>query len=477
MVDRDGIECFHAVSTKIVRANDSIAGLRAHIAGLEQEIMAQEEATLTVDPVPEGDPLLVAQRELSKALGRLSALSLETGAAARCTSTSWSGVSLAALEGLIHMAQRHTDAEADETNMRAGGDQARRSQPSDRVVRSITGESAPAQRRQDVQLQRDEPCRVELWLRLDPALRQVRAVACVWDPASSDSEKASGDAAHDVPESLVHAQMLLCAVAQQVSIIREDRGYCCTATLGQPIPLAALRQIRLLSPGSDTLSCTVRSGRRVMLQLEDGEAADAFLAHLDVHLTDLKRIQVGLGTLVASAQSMQAEAVTEDAPDLLAIAAAAGIEPTIPSSAWSDALGFQGKSPLSDFRGAGSLALHWLRVLVDRHGIVADREYPFACGAINVCFRLVQALQPGSDEIVFLSHLVATLVHDQQLALECLFCATFLLMDELFVSRSASYMQFNAILDEAMTTLARSAAKLDARFMQKALDACPQVDE
>jgi len=144
---------------------------------------------------------------------------------------------------------------------------------------------------------------------------------------------------------------------------------------------------------------------------------------------------------------------------------------------WS-ALGFQqAYSPHADFRGTGLLSLHCLIHYARHHsGVVASlvdagRErrlsYPFAAAGINIVNMLVQLLldtgndgggvaltgpkaaDVGQDGLRSPLFVILTRLEEEeeaQHAFETLVCHAFVLLEQLWVRHTATYMMFNRVL-------------------------------
>ncbi|MEW5311722.1 MAG: hypothetical protein WDW38_003410 [Sanguina aurantia] len=154
---------------------------------------------------------------------------------------------------------------------------------------------------------------------------------------------------------------------------------------------------------------------------------------------------------------------------LLWAAAFPGIPCTsLKSEQWKE-MGWQGTDPGTDFRGAGIHGLECLLYLSSNHQHLFQRlllknvgqrvewEYPFAVAGLNLTFMLSEELdlgraKAGGDGSA--TRLPSTpagrafmklLVLDPE-AFEELYCATFHLLDCVWLQQGASYMQFNAVM-------------------------------
>jgi engulfment and cell motility protein 2 len=170
------------------------------------------------------------------------------------------------------------------------------------------------------------------------------------------------------------------------------------------------------------------------------------------------------------------------------------------SPRWA-ALGFQGRNPATDFRGAGLFGLQCLHYLVGLEPRVvrrmAQREHgsvlhylPFAIAGLNLAFTLLQALQlsppadrgaGGADPLLTPTeaevHLAfCALLAQEQFAFEEIFRSSMLYLEELWTDTHAQYSQFNAVLlavrERVETTLLRRPLSMDefARLLQEGDD-------
>ncbi|AES80508.1 putative ELMO domain-containing protein [Medicago truncatula] len=128
------------------------------------------------------------------------------------------------------------------------------------------------------------------------------------------------------------------------------------------------------------------------------------------------------------------------------------------SEQWKD-MGWQGKDPSTDFRGGGYISLENLLffarnfpksfqdLLRKQEGDRSVWEYPFAVAGVNITFMLIQmldleAVKPrtlvGATFLKFLA--------ENESAFDLLYCITFKLMDNQWLSMHASYMDFNTVM-------------------------------
>ncbi|XP_024973991.1 ELMO domain-containing protein C isoform X1 [Cynara cardunculus var. scolymus] len=147
--------------------------------------------------------------------------------------------------------------------------------------------------------------------------------------------------------------------------------------------------------------------------------------------------------------------------------------PELKSELWKE-MGWQGSDPSTDFRGGGFISLENLiffaqrypeafqNLLLKNEGNRADWEYPFAVAGINISFMLVQMLniQSGTPTTSLGVRFLRFLSHDES-AFDELFCVAFRLMDAHWLTKRASYMEFNEVLKSTKTQLERELALED----------------
>ncbi|CAI0445985.1 unnamed protein product [Linum tenue] len=137
------------------------------------------------------------------------------------------------------------------------------------------------------------------------------------------------------------------------------------------------------------------------------------------------------------------------------------------SEQWKE-MGWQGKDPSTDFRGGGFISLENLLyfarnfpqsfqdLLQKREGDRSVWEYPFAVAGVNITFMLIQmldleAVKPRSlVGATFLKFLT-----ENESAFDLLYCITFKLMDQQWLTMHASYMDFNAVMKSTRRQLER----------------------
>ncbi|XP_010415316.1 PREDICTED: ELMO domain-containing protein A-like isoform X3 [Camelina sativa] len=128
------------------------------------------------------------------------------------------------------------------------------------------------------------------------------------------------------------------------------------------------------------------------------------------------------------------------------------------SDQWKN-MGWQGKDPSTDFRGAGFISLENLlffaktfstsyqRLLKKQGGKRAAWEYPFAVAGVNITFMIMQmldleALKPRS----FLRLVFLQMLSENEWAFDLLYCVAFAVMDKQWLEKNATYMEFNDVL-------------------------------
>ncbi|CAA0820347.1 ELMO/CED-12 family protein [Striga hermonthica] len=148
------------------------------------------------------------------------------------------------------------------------------------------------------------------------------------------------------------------------------------------------------------------------------------------------------------------------------------------SEQWKE-MGWQGKDPSTDFRGGGFISLENLLyfarnfpksfqdLLKKKEGDRALWEYPFAVAGVNITFMLIQmldleAVKPrtlvGATFLKFLA--------ENESAFELLYCITFKLMDNQWLSMHASYMDFNAVMKATRRQLERELLQEDVASLE-----------
>ncbi|KAJ0096129.1 hypothetical protein Patl1_16930 [Pistacia atlantica] len=145
------------------------------------------------------------------------------------------------------------------------------------------------------------------------------------------------------------------------------------------------------------------------------------------------------------------------------------------SDQWKE-MGWQGRDPSTDFRGAGFISLENLlffaktfstsfqRLLKKQGGKRAAWEYPFAVAGVNVTFMIMQMLDlEASNQLIFIAAKPRTffrsvflqMLSDNEWAFDLLYCVAFVVMDKQWLERNATYMEFNEVLKSTRAQLER----------------------
>ncbi|KAF3774970.1 ELMO domain-containing protein A [Nymphaea thermarum] len=164
------------------------------------------------------------------------------------------------------------------------------------------------------------------------------------------------------------------------------------------------------------------------------------------------------------------------------------------SEQWKE-MGWQGRDPSTDFRGAGFIALENLLffaktfsasfqyVLNKQGGKRATWEYPFAVAGVNITFMIIQMLDLHSCKNshiqcfdlslmfylkrahLFQSYAFAAkprtligavfmqMLAEDEWAFDLLYCIAFVVMDAQWLAKNASYMDFNEVLKSTRAQL------------------------
>ncbi|XP_048318095.1 uncharacterized protein LOC107433989 isoform X4 [Ziziphus jujuba] len=137
------------------------------------------------------------------------------------------------------------------------------------------------------------------------------------------------------------------------------------------------------------------------------------------------------------------------------------------SDQWKE-MGWQGRDPSTDFRGAGFISLENLlffaktfsisfqRLLKKQGGERAAWEYPFAVAGLNITFMIMQmldldALKPRT----FVRSVFLQMLSENEWAFDLLYCVAFVVMDKQWLERNATYMEFNDVLKSTRVQLER----------------------
>ncbi|KAF8040892.1 hypothetical protein BT93_B2956 [Corymbia citriodora subsp. variegata] len=131
-------------------------------------------------------------------------------------------------------------------------------------------------------------------------------------------------------------------------------------------------------------------------------------------------------------------------------------------------MGWQGKDPSTDFRGAGFISLENLlffaktfsisfqHLLEKQGGKRAAWEYPFAVAGVNITFMIMQMLDlDASKPRTFVRGVFLQMLSENQWAFDLLYCVAFMIMDKQWLERNATYMEFNDVLKSTRAQLER----------------------
>ncbi|XP_057984871.1 uncharacterized protein LOC110634970 isoform X2 [Hevea brasiliensis] len=125
------------------------------------------------------------------------------------------------------------------------------------------------------------------------------------------------------------------------------------------------------------------------------------------------------------------------------------------SDQWKE-MGWQGRDPSTDFRGAGFISLENLlffaktystsfqHLLKKQEGKRSAWEYPFAVAGINITFMIMQMLDlDASKPRTFVTSVFLHMLSENEWAFDLLYCMAFVVMDKQWLGRNATYMEFN----------------------------------
>ncbi|XP_054807195.1 uncharacterized protein LOC129309595 [Prosopis cineraria] len=128
------------------------------------------------------------------------------------------------------------------------------------------------------------------------------------------------------------------------------------------------------------------------------------------------------------------------------------------SDQWKE-MGWQGRDPSTDFRGAGFISLENLlffaktfstsfqRLLKKQGERGAAWEYPFAVAGVNITFMMMQMLDlDATKPRSFVRPIFLQILSEDEWAFDLLYCVAFVVMDKQWLERNATYMEFNDIL-------------------------------
>ncbi|KAJ6988769.1 ELMO domain-containing protein A-like isoform X1 [Populus alba x Populus x berolinensis] len=126
------------------------------------------------------------------------------------------------------------------------------------------------------------------------------------------------------------------------------------------------------------------------------------------------------------------------------------------SDQWKE-MGWQGRDPSTDFRGAGFISLENLlffaktfstsfqHLLKKQGGKRSAWEYPFAVAGVNITFMIMQMLDLDALKTrrTFVRSVFLQMLSENEWAFDLLYCVAFVVMDKQWLERNATYMEFN----------------------------------
>ncbi|XP_058005580.1 uncharacterized protein LOC131181461 [Hevea brasiliensis] len=137
------------------------------------------------------------------------------------------------------------------------------------------------------------------------------------------------------------------------------------------------------------------------------------------------------------------------------------------SDQWKE-MGWQGRDPSTDFRGAGFISLENLlffaktfstsfqRLLKKQGGKRSAWEYPFAVAGVNITFMIMQMLDlDASKPRTFVRSVFLQMLSENEWAFDLLYCVAFVVMDKQWLERNATYMEFNDVLKSTRAQVER----------------------
>ncbi|KAF9677794.1 hypothetical protein SADUNF_Sadunf08G0144600 [Salix dunnii] len=138
------------------------------------------------------------------------------------------------------------------------------------------------------------------------------------------------------------------------------------------------------------------------------------------------------------------------------------------SDQWKE-MGWQGRDPSTDFRGAGFISLENLlffaktfttsfqNLLKKQGGKRSAWEYPFAVAGVNITFMIMQMLDLDALKTrrTFVRSVFLQMLSENEWAFDLLYCVAFEVMDKQWLERNATYMEFNDILKSTRAQVER----------------------
>ncbi|KAJ7957571.1 ELMO domain-containing A [Quillaja saponaria] len=135
------------------------------------------------------------------------------------------------------------------------------------------------------------------------------------------------------------------------------------------------------------------------------------------------------------------------------------------SDQWKE-MGWQGRDPSTDFRGAGFISLENLLffaktfstsfqcLLKKQGGKQVAWEYPFAVAGVNITFMIMQMLDlDASKPRTFVRTVFLQMLSENEWSFDLLYCVAFMVMDKQWLERNATYMEFNEVLKSSRAQL------------------------
>ncbi|KAF7124266.1 hypothetical protein RHSIM_Rhsim12G0026400 [Rhododendron simsii] len=135
------------------------------------------------------------------------------------------------------------------------------------------------------------------------------------------------------------------------------------------------------------------------------------------------------------------------------------------SDQWKE-MGWQGRDPSTDFRGAGFISLENLlffaktfstsfqRLLNKQGGKRSAWEYPFAVAGVNITYMIMQMLDLNAAKPkTFVRASFLQILSENEWAFDLLYCVAFMVMDKQWLERNATYMEFNDVLKSTRAQL------------------------
>ncbi|KAK8529298.1 hypothetical protein V6N12_060083 [Hibiscus sabdariffa] len=128
------------------------------------------------------------------------------------------------------------------------------------------------------------------------------------------------------------------------------------------------------------------------------------------------------------------------------------------SDQWKE-MGWQGRDPSTDFRGAGFISLENLLFFAKTFSARGKRsawEYPFAVAGVNITFMIMQMLDlDAMKPRTFIRSVFLQILSENEWAFDLLYCVAFVVMDKQWLERNATYMEFNDVLKSTRAQLER----------------------